>query len=209
MINENTDQNNVIKIILLGNSETGKTSLINAYNGKQFDFKSFSTIGSQFIRKQLKLNEKKFNVQIWDTAGQERYRSVNKIYIKGSHIVIFVYDVTNMNSFSDLSDFWFDYVEKILGNDITLGLAGNKVDLIESIKVSIDEGQKLANKIGALFRETSAKVHPKGIIDFINELVNDYISKHLNEMKEFRDSFNLYQKEKNIVDKNNKRGDCC
>ena len=80
----------IIKIILLGNTETGKTSLINAYEGKKFVDESLATFGSQFIKKDLEINGKTYNIQIWDTAGQERYRSVNKIYIKGSSIVLFV-----------------------------------------------------------------------------------------------------------------------
>jgi len=187
--NESNDKKKTIKIILLGNTETGKTSLINAYEGKKFLEESLSTFGSQFIRKDLEINGEIYSVQIWDTAGQERYRSVNKIYIKGSHIVLFVYDVTNRLSFTDLADFWVDYVDKILGNNITRGLAGNKIDL-QDIKVSKKEGKEYAEKICALFQQTSAKDHPQGIIDFIYELCTDYVSKYGEQLQD-EGTFNI------------------
>ena len=148
-----------------------------------------------------------YNVQIWDTAGQEKYRSVNKIYIKGSQIVIFVYDVTNAKSFSDLSSFWVDYVEKILGNDATIGVCGTKIDL-DKVEVSTEEGKKFAEKIGALFGETSSLQHPNGVIEYINQLVDKYISIHLNDNNQLRQTFNLNDNKKTIKNDNKGKG-CC
>ena len=189
---EKITRKNIIKIILLGNTETGKTSLINAYAEKPFCEAVFSTIGSQYFRKEKIINENKYLIQVWDTAGQEKYRSVNKIYIKGSKIVIFVYDVTKENSFLDLEAFWVDYVEKILGKKVIVGIVGNKIDLLEDIQVSVERGKGFADEIGAAFLETSAKEFPTGIIDFINKLINDYIDNYGQDFEiESEDSFNL------------------
>ena len=189
---ENITRKNIIKIILLGNTETGKTSLINAYAEKPFCEAVFSTIGSQYFRKEKIINENKYLIQVWDTAGQGKYRSVNKIYIKGSKIVIFVYDVTKENSFLDLEAFWVDYVEKILGKKVIVGIVGNKIDLLEDIQVSAERGKGYADEIGAAFLETSAKEFPTGIIDFINKLINDYIDNYGRDFEiESEDSFNL------------------
>ena len=199
----------IIKVIVLGNTNIGKTSLINAYEGKAFTDETLATFGSQFIKKNLEFNEKIYNVQIWDTAGQEQFRSVNKIYIKGSHVVLFVYDVTNKKTFTDLKDFWVDYVDKILGKNITKGLIGNKIDLMDN-KVEKEEAAEFAESIEALFSETSAKEHPTGIIDFINICVEDYVSKHADELEEsIQGSFSLrHQKKKHKKDKKDDDG-CC
>ena len=190
---ENIIRKSIIKIILLGNTETGKTSLINAYAEKPFCEAALSTIGSQYFSKEKIINENKYCIQIWDTAGQEKYRSVNKIYIKGSKIVIFVYDVTNENSFLDLEAFWIDYVEKILGKRAIVGIVGNKIDLLEDIQVSTERGKDYANEIGAAFLETSAKEFPTGIANFINKLVKDYIDNYGEDLENeaSEDSFNL------------------
>ena len=205
----------IIKVILLGNTNTGKTSLINAYEGKDFIETTLSTFGSQFIKKCLKINEKNYNVQVWDTAGQEQFRSVNKIYIKGSHVVLFIYDITNKKSFDDLGEFWVDYVNKILGQGITKGLIGNKIDLMDS-QTNKDDAEEFAEKIGAFFSETSAKEHPQGIIDFIDKCVKDYVSKHEEELEEsIQESFSLInpkkKKKKNKKDKGKHKDDdmCC
>ena len=192
-IDDNIIRKNIIKIILLGNTETGKTSLINAYAGRPFCQGILSTIGSQYFKKEKIINENKYYIQIWDTAGQEKYRSVNKIYIKGSKVVIFIYDVTNENSFFDLEAFWVDYAEKILGKRVIVGIVGNKIDLLEDIKVSTDKGKEYAEEIGAAFLETSAKEFPTGIVDFINKLVKDYIDNYGEDLENeaSEDSFNL------------------
>jgi len=208
---EEYEKKPIVKVILLGNTDTGKTSLINAYEGKQFT-DTLSTFGSQFIKKELKIEEKAYIVQIWDTAGQEQFRSVNKIYIKGSHVVLFVYDVTNRKSFDDIGGFWVDYVEKILGQDITKGLIGNKIDLMDS-KTDKEEAEEFAEKIGAIFSETSAKEHPQGIIELIDNCIEDYVSKHAEELEEtLHGSFSLRHQKKKKKKKGKKDGDedgCC
>ena len=199
---------NVIKIILLGNSEIGKTSLINVYEGKNFADKMLSTIGSQYTRKEMIINDEKYIIQMWDTAGQEKYRSINKIYIKGSNIVIFVYDVTNKNSFIDLSDFWVDYVQKLIGKEIIFGIVGNKIDLIDNIKVEKEEGEKYAKEVGAFFRETSAKEEPEGFNEFVDQLIKEYISKLKDLPRENSESFNI-TKFKKRNNKKEDKNDCC
>ena len=210
---ENNTRKNIIKLILLGNTETGKTALINAYAEKPFCEAALSTIGSQYLRKEKIINEKKYFIQIWDTAGQEKYRSVNKIYIKGSKIVIFVYDVTNENSFLDLEAFWVDYAEKIVGERVIVGIVGNKIDLFEDIQVSTERGKNYADEKGAAFLETSAKEFPTGIIDFINKLLKDYIDNYGEDLENeaSEDNFNLNKSRFSKANKkdNKDKSFCC
>ena len=196
------ENQNKIKIILLGNEAVGKTALINAYEDKAFSEVTASTIGSGFIQKKVKINEKEYIVQLWDTAGQEKFRSVSKIYFKDSDIVIFVYDITNEKSFNDLGEFWIGYVKDLIGNDKVFGIASNKIDLFENKKVEKEEGEKFAEDNGALFCETSAKEDPKGFQKFVNDLIVTYISKRKNVKKEQNINLN-----KNKLKKNKKN--CC
>jgi small GTP-binding protein len=177
-VDNNININNYVKIILLGESHVGKTSLISAFNGDKFEEDIISTICFSSIKKDITINNIKYIVEIWDTAGQERYRSVNQLFIKGSQIVIFVYDITNKDSFYKLS-FWVNYVRDLLSIDVVYGVVGNKMDLFEKYEndklVDGEEGRNFAEKIGALFTETSCKENPKVFCWFIKELICKFI----------------------------------
>ena len=186
---------NVIKIILLGESGVGKTCLIQAYLGKKI-IDVASTISAEYINQPLERENEVFNIHMWDTAGQERFRSLNKIFIKDSQIVVFVYDITKKKTFDELP-FWVNYVKELLGEHVVFGLAGNKVDLFDQIQneenevnkndneeneeknefVDVEEGQKYADEIGALFKETSAKENAIGFQEFINQLINIFFTR--------------------------------
>ena len=166
-----------IKIIVLGETGTGKTNLINAYFDKPFNKENFSTLAPEFSQKELKIDGCNFLVGLWDTAGQEKYRSLSKVIINGSKIVVFVYDITNKKTFEELN-FWVKSVEEVLGKEPILGIAANKIDLFEEQVVEKEEGEKYANDIGALFAETSAKEDQKGFQDFIFKLLQKYIQKN-------------------------------
>ena len=179
---------NVIKVVLLGESGVGKTCLIRAYIDKKF-VQTFSTINYEYFKKEVKRGQTAYNIHVWDTAGQERFRSLSKIFIKDSQIVLFVYDIVNRKSFENIS-FWVNYVEDLLGKDIVLGLVGNKIDLFDKVEddtliVNNEEGQKYADQIGALFRETSAKESPEEFESYINELIDLFLSRRNNTEKEW------------------------
>ena len=166
-----------IKIIIIGEMGTGKTNLINAYFDKPFNKDNFTTTAPEFFQKELKVDGCNCLVGLWDTAGQEKYRSLSKVIMNGSKIVVLVYDVTNKKTFEELN-FWVKSVEEVLGKDPILGIAANKIDLFEEQVVEKEEGEKYANDIGALFAETSAKEDQKGFQDFIYKLLQKYIQKN-------------------------------
>ena len=193
----------VIKIILLGESGVGKTALINVYYGDPFCEYIPSNQQSLFIFKRININNNNYNIQVWDTAGQEKFRSVNKIFIKDSQIVIFVYDITDRRSFLELN-FWTEYIEELLGKNITIGIAANKIDLFDTVQecVSKEEGQKYAEEQNAIFRQTSAKKDREGFENFVNTLINQFLTNN----PDFKtDGISLSTKNSNIK----KKGECC
>ena len=169
-------ENDFIKIVLIGEMYTGKTSLINVYFGLEFSNDLPSTLSPSVSQKELKFHGVPYIIHMWDTAGQEKYRSMTKIFIKGAQIVIFVYDITNESTFEKLG-FWVKSVEDILGKDPILAVIGNKIDLFEKQEVLKVKGEAYAKEIGALFYESSAKDDPKGFQNFISVLIEELLEK--------------------------------
>jgi len=119
-----------VKAILIGGHYVGKTSLINVTIGLKFDTNLKPTITSSYVEKKFIINQKKYLVKLWDTAGMERYRTLNKLFYKNADIVIFVYDITRKDTFDELN-FWTSEIKKELGENLIMGLAGNKTDLVD------------------------------------------------------------------------------
>ena len=176
-----------LKIILLGDTGVGKSSIIKRFMENSFDINVASTIGSNFLEKIVYVNGKKVKVEVWDTAGQEEFRSVTKIFVKNSKIIILVYDVTLKHSFESLN-YWYDFIQRELEQNFILGLAGNKTDLIFEDgfdeEISSEEGKEFAKKINANFALVSAKESGKEI----NELFIQCISSYLDSRKDNEDT---------------------
>ena len=183
------DDENGIKIILLGETGTGKSNLINICCNLSFDPNTPSNITSSILEKTINLGKIQYNIKLWDTAGQEKFRSLNNLFIKDSKICIFVYDINNRITFEEL-DFWVKTVNGILGNDPILAVVANKSDLKEN--VTKKEGEEYAQKIGAFFYQTSAKNDKNGFANFINILVQEFL---------FRNNLNGWE----IIYKENER----
>ena len=205
MESENENKNE-IKMIVIGDSGVGKTNLINTSIGIDFLENNNSTVSGSFISKQFIINDKKYNVNIWDTAGQEQYRSITKLFFKGSEIVILVYDITKPETFGSL-DTWYSMCQDIIGNEVVYGVVGNKIDLYLHEQVLEEDAQKFAEAINAKFKIVSAKERPKEFVDFLKQLVIDY--KSLDNI-ERRDSI-ILNKIEYIDNNNNKKSQkaCC
>ena len=148
-----------IKVVLIGESGAGKTSIIQQYAYKMFDPDCATSISSQYISKVITFPDrnKSVRLEIWDTAGQERYRSMAKLFYKDAKIIIFVYDVSSKISYDELINFWIPEVNNNCLKDCKFALVANKSDLYEIECVSPEEGNNLAEKMGAIFQKTSAK----------------------------------------------------
>lgn len=144
-----------IKVMLLGESQTGKTSFIQRYVKNNFSLGYITTVGIDFQVKILTLNDKKIKLQIWDTAGQERFKNITKNYFQSSDGFIVAYDITSRNSFVNVST-WLKEIQNNAPEDTKKILIGNKCDLTNR-EVTFEEGKQLASENKMQFLETSAK----------------------------------------------------
>lgn len=145
------------KILLIGDSGVGKSSLLVSFISNAVDDLA-PTIGVDFKIKTLTVSGKKLKLTIWDTAGQERFRTLTSSYYRGAQGIILVYDVTRRETFTNLSDVWAKEVELYSNNqDCVKMLVGNKVDRESERAVTREEGIALAKELGGLFLECSAK----------------------------------------------------
>ena len=201
-----------IKVVLLGEAGVGKTNLIRVSTGKEFEKNENSTISSAYYENEDIINNKPYLYCLWDTAGQEIYRSLNKIFIKDSKIVIIVFAINNKLSFEQI-DFWFNYVRDILGNDgYVIALVANKSDLFEFQEISDKEMNKKAEELGVKIKITSAAVDAVGFKGFLHELLKDYIDKYKPEEVKQPETFKINienNEDKNEGENEKKKKKCC
>ena len=152
------EYDHIFKVLLLGNSDVGKSSLILRYVDQVWSDTFVPTIGVDFKVKTLEIDNKQIKMQIWDTAGQERFRNVISSYFRGSHGILLIYDITNRDSFKNLEN-WLIEIEKNASQNVLKILIGNKNDLVNDREIQSEEGQAFANRNGMEFIETSAKMN--------------------------------------------------
>eukprot|EP00298_Acanthocystis_sp_HF-20_P001551 c11960_g1_i1.p1 GENE.c11960_g1_i1~~c11960_g1_i1.p1 ORF type:complete len:202 (-),score=78.50 c11960_g1_i1:90-695(-) len=144
------------KLVLLGDSAVGKSSLVLRFVRGQFFECQESTIGAAFLTQTVALNDMTVKFEIWDTAGQERYHSLAPMYYRGAAAAIVVYDITNIDTFNRAKQ-WVKELQRQGNSNIVIALAGNKLDLSSKRKVETQEAQAYADENGIMFMETSAK----------------------------------------------------
>ncbi|KAL9646606.1 hypothetical protein ABK040_012198 [Willaertia magna] len=144
------------KLVLLGESAVGKSSLVLRFVRGQFFEYQESTIGAAFLTQTVPLGDSVVKFEIWDTAGQERYKSLAPMYYRGAAAAIVVYDITNADSFQRAKQ-WVKELQRQGNTNIVIALAGNKLDLEDKRQVEISEAKSYAEDNGILFMETSAK----------------------------------------------------
>jgi len=142
-----------------------------------FSNQHIATMGIEYFKKNLLIEDHKINLKIWDTAGQEQYRSITRNFYKNSNGVIVAYDVTDRESFEKVQ-YWIEKVKENTADNIKMILIGNKIDLLRS--VSTEEGRFLAKEHNIPFFETSAKEN-LGINEAIESLVYDVVKDYIEE----------------------------
>nr|AEO51738.1 Rab8 [Helicoverpa armigera] len=146
----------LFKLLLIGDSGVGKTSILFRFSEDAFNISFISTIGIDFKIRTIDLDGKKVKLQIWDTAGQERFRTITTAYYRGSMGIMLVYDVTNEKSFENIKN-WIRNIEENASADVEKMILGNKCDLEAKRQVSKERGEQLAVEYQIKFIETSAK----------------------------------------------------
>ena len=189
------DNNEPIKVILLGESGVGKTNLINVSLGRNFNDESLSTQSCYYSESSFTYKDKTYFYNLWDTAGQEQYRSLNKIFLQKAKIILLVYSIDNETSFKEI-EFWLNYVKENLEDEKhIIALIANKSDLYEVQKVSDDLGREFAEKNEMKFSISSAKTNSAQFKKFLIELLQEYIDRFGDNIKT-DDSFDIKKTKK-------------
>ena len=165
-----------IKVVLVGESGVGKTSIISQFVSKKFDPHRETSLSAQFVSKNVQFSDlgKEIKFDIWDTVGQEKYRSLAKIFYKDAKVIVFVYDITTEYSFNELKNYWYEETKSNSDGNPIFAVVGNKIDLYQNQKVSNNDGKEFAEKIGAIFQTTSA-LSDSGINTLFDNIGKTYL----------------------------------
>ena len=190
-----------IKVILLGESSVGKTSLIKVSIGKKFNASELTTYSANYSIKKFNYNGKEYNFNLWDTIGQEKYRAFTKMFFKDTKIVILVYDITAEKSFNELN-YWYNQIVNELGTEgYSLAVVGNKKDLFKQEKVKEPQGKNFAESKNAKFKLTSAKDDPLSFNSLLEQMFKEFIDNNQDYLNQKRKT--------TISNKAKKKGKCC
>ena len=168
----------LIKFVLVGDANCGKTSLISQFCDNYFDANYLTTIGVDFKFKTIDLNNKRVKVQIWDTAGQERFRSITQSYYRGSHVVLLVFDLTNKDSLKNIEYWYENVIDNIHGENPQIYLIGNKNDLNDITVNKKDVKNIIKNTKIKDYFEVSAKEN-NGLKEMFDKICEDCVENNM------------------------------
>ena len=177
-----------LKLIVVGNQSTGKSCILNRFVNETFEENYQATIGLDFQSKNITIHDQDVRLILYDTAGQEKFRSLIPMYIREAQIILFIYDVSDKESFDSIPR-WIQDVLDVKNTDPVLVLIGNKIDLEKERKVTYEEGKRFAEQNNFIFQEVSAKT-----------------GKNFDTLFEVQIYESIYNKFKNEFDKREKIG---
>ena len=196
-------ENITCKVVLVGESGVGKTSIINRYLNNTYNENQKSTFAPKFKNKVLNYPEynKSISFDIWDTAGQEAYRSITKNFYVNAAIGVMVYDIRNRESFENIKKYWSQQLKDSGVQNIVLAIAGNKCDIFNEEEISENEAREYAESIGAVFQLTSCKENI-GIDELFKESGKRFLEANkliAKEKKQKKENENLKIEGKNVA----------
>jgi len=153
---QNQEYDSLFKVLLIGDSSVGKTSICTRFTDNTFTDNFIATLGVDFKIRTLTIDGFRVRLQVWDTAGQERFRTITQAFYRGTHGVIVVYDISDRETYDSVAR-WLDDTQKYAPDSAIKMLVGNKSDLTTERQVSEKEGQDFAKQHNMLFMEASAK----------------------------------------------------
>ena len=186
------------KVVLLGESGVGKTSIIAQFTSGKFDPDCVTSLSAQFISKTVEFQNlgKAIKFDIWDTAGQEKYRALAKIFYKDAQVIFLVYDITDAKSFNELKSYWHGVVKANGDSDAIIAIVANKNDLYDHAQVQNEEGEEFARSIGAIFQSTSAK-SDSGITTLFDNVGQKFFDPNFDVGAQNKQAQEEYQRKKN------------
>lgn len=199
------EPSHLFKLVLIGDSGVGKTSMLSRFVDNEYNDMYFSTIGVDFKARNLIVNDQKVKVQIWDTAGQERFRTITSSYYRGARGIMIVYNVADKLSFTNAS-LWLKEASKYSDPSTIKILVGNKADLPEEQrKVTYDEAKEFAVESQMLWIETSAK-HGTNVNQAFTALCEQILLEQKPEVRAVSSRISIHDYT-DITEK--KRSNCC
>ena len=198
-----------LKILLIGDTQVGKTSLLLNYTDHIFPEEHIATIGVEYKDKFIIKDNYNIRLQIWDTAGQERFHSITKNIYRNANGVLFVYDITNQESFNNIKN-WIKDLQNV-GKDIKGVIIGNKIDLEKNRIITKEDLEEIAKKYEMPFLETSVKNNIN--INEAFELIMDELLKN-KDVKEIVEQYSRKTRSDLSIstkrtERKNKKGGCC
>ncbi len=187
-----------LKVVLLGESGVGKTSIISQFISGIFNSDSMSSLSAQYITQVVELKDinKVIKFDIWDTAGQEKFRALAKIFYKDAKVICLCYDISSRNSFVELKDFWYEQQVKLnASSDPIFAVVANKSDLYDKSQVPDEEGKAFAKEINGIFQSTSAKSNT-GIHTLFDNIARKYFDPNFDTNEKENKEKQEYEKKK-------------
>ncbi len=195
-----------IKVVLVGESGVGKTSIISQFTTHNFDPHRETSLSAQFITKIIEFGDigKSIKFDIWDTVGQEKYRALAEIFYRDAKVIVFVYDITTDFSFQELKKYWYEETKSKSTGKPILALVANKIDLYNDQQVSNNDGMAFAQEIGAIFQTTSA-LSDQGISTLFENIGKTYLIPGFDYKATDKRAQEDYLKRKQEEDDNNEK----
>ena len=177
-----------IKVTMVGNVGVGKTCIVKRLVKNEYDESGKSTVGANYSKYEIFLDNKKIILDIWDTAGQEKFRSMGRHFYKNSNIVVIVYDITKKESFDDIKTFWYDNIKENAEKYKVIGIVGNKYDLFDKEGVEIVDDNVVKEFVDKIKSDEDSKIismnvsalNGYNIKMLFNDLVKQYLEKEFN-----------------------------